>query len=582
MRLILPSVIALALAAPPLHAEQTLDNPLQQQIRDYLVDSGAQTDAPIVTRTVFESTISIDGAHWMRLYFDEVNLAPGSFVRITAAQDGEVQELDALEILQWGGTSAYFNGETVQLELVAAAGTMGNRVRVKQVAHSRLDGPTSTGAPGQCGICGNSDDRVPSSEEWTARLVPAGCTASVIGEDSCMITAGHCIGGSMVVQFNVPNSTSTCIPLNPPVADQFPIIDFTFQNNGVGDDWAVMKAGTSQGSTPYEKYGVLRPISSQVAGAGAAVELTGYGADLTCTLTSTQQFADGTICNRFSDAYTFAVDLRGGNSGSALIYNDEIIGIATHCPCCNVATRIDNDDVQQALADMCIPPEAQTTTLPFFDDFEDVLLDPALWTGVDGADVWIDGINEPSGAISMRLDASNPEGGGDEARSAIMDTASISDPRITYWYQQTGDGDSPETGDDLVVEYLDSNDIWIELNRHLGSGPDMTEYEFVLIDLPHAAEHPGFRLRFNALSDESGEVDTHWVDDVCVGRPSDCPEPTTCPWDCQASPNGEVDVPDFLAMLADWGAVGVPCDIDGGGVSVTDFLELLANFGTCP
>ena len=31
-------------------------------------------------------------------------------------------------------------------------------------------------------------------------------------------------------------------------------------------------------------------------------------------------------------------------------------------------------------------------------------------------------------------------------------------------------------------------------------------------------------------------------------------------------------------MLADWGAVGVPCDFDGGGVSVTDFLELLANW----
>ena len=160
--------------------------------------------------------------------------------------------------------------------------------------------------------------------------------------------------------------------------------------------------------------------------------------------------------------------------------------------------------------------------------------------------------------------------------------ARVTGPRVTYWYQQTGNGDSPETGDDLVVEYLNAGEAWVELNRHLGSGPDMTEFEFVAIDLPHAAEHPGFRLRFNALSTESGLVDSHFVDDVCVGREVDCPAPTDCPWDCQAAPNGSVDVPDFLAMLADWGAVGVPCDFDGGGVSVTDFLELLANFGACP
>ena len=58
------------------------------------------------------------------------------------------------------------------------------------------------------------------------------------------------------------------------------------------------------------------------------------------------------------------------------------------------------------------------------------------------------------------------------------------------------------------------------------------------------------------------------------------PEP--CPWDCQATPNGTVDIPDFLAILAQWGQVGTSCDFDGGGVSITDFLEYLANFGPCP
>ena len=54
----------------------------------------------------------------------------------------------------------------------------------------------------------------------------------------------------------------------------------------------------------------------------------------------------------------------------------------------------------------------------------------------------------------------------------------------------------------------------------------------------------------------------------------------TCPWDCSAVPNGAVDVPDLLALLADWGLPGSLCQFDGGGaVAVPDLLALLANWG---
>jgi len=581
MRLSLLSLIALAFAAPPVFAQQTLDAPLDQVMLEYVVDSGMQADALSDPATIFATTIEIEGASWMRIYFGDVELAEGSFVRMTSLFDAEVQTLDAGGLADWDNSSAYFNGDAVHVELVAAAGTKGNRLRIGKLAHATVIPPAATGGPGDCGICGGSDDRVPSSEEWTARLYPAGCTASVIGEDSCMVSAGHCMGGSNVVQFNVPNSTGGCVPVNPPIADQFPIVDFTFENNGAGDDWAVLKAGDNNLlQTPYERYGALRPISFLTGHPNDVVELTGYGADNTCTRAFTQQFADGTICQTFSDAYTFAVDLRGGNSGSALMMNDEVIGIGTHCPCCNVATRVSNSDFAAAIADMCVPPEAQTTTLPFFDDFEDVILLPNLWTGVDGADVWITGINEPSGQISMRLDATNPEGGGDEARSAIMDTTGMAGLKLTYWYEQTGEADSPEAGDDLLVEYLNASEVWVELNRHLGSGPDMTDYEFVSIVLPEGAKHPAFRLRYNALSTESGELDTHHVDDVCIGLEADCPEVSACPWDLDDT--GDVGVTDFLILLGTWGEVDVPADFDGGGVGVTDFLILLGNWGPCP
>ncbi len=54
-----------------------------------------------------------------------------------------------------------------------------------------------------------------------------------------------------------------------------------------------------------------------------------------------------------------------------------------------------------------------------------------------------------------------------------------------------------------------------------------------------------------------------------------------CPWDCGVV-DGEVDVLDFLALLADWGMIGSACDFNGNGVDVVDFLKLLSAWGPCP
>ena len=55
----------------------------------------------------------------------------------------------------------------------------------------------------------------------------------------------------------------------------------------------------------------------------------------------------------------------------------------------------------------------------------------------------------------------------------------------------------------------------------------------------------------------------------------------TCPWDCEAVPDKNVGINDFLALLAGWALPG-PCDFDGGGVGINDFLKLLAHWGPCP
>ncbi len=59
------------------------------------------------------------------------------------------------------------------------------------------------------------------------------------------------------------------------------------------------------------------------------------------------------------------------------------------------------------------------------------------------------------------------------------------------------------------------------------------------------------------------------------------PAVAACPWDCQATPNGVVDVPDLIALLSQWSGGG-SCNFDGGVVSITDLIILLANWGACP
>ncbi|MHC4091053.1 MAG: trypsin-like serine protease [Planctomycetota bacterium] len=349
-------LLVLAALATPVLAQSTLDWPVGE-FRPYRLESGGLGNLERSSSVAYQAAVTIEDAIWLRLYFENVELDDGSFIRMTSALDGEVQELDAAGIAMWKNSSAYFNGDTVYLELIAGPETTDNRVVLDRVAVELADGSRACGANG-CGYC-SGDDRVPSAEFWTGRLMPVGCTGSVYNEESCVVTAGHCAGGNLTMQFNVPDSQSNCNTVNPPVADQFPIIAQQFNNGGVGDDWAVMMTGTNNlGERPYDRYGVLRPIATDPATAGNPVTVWGYGVDdsPSPTRNQTQQTDSGTISSRFDDRYTFFVDITFGNSGSALMRNGEIIGIVTHCPCPNTATRIDLATFEEARQQLCPGP----------------------------------------------------------------------------------------------------------------------------------------------------------------------------------------------------------------------------------
>ncbi len=73
---------------------------------------------------------------------------------------------------------------------------------------------------------------------------------------------------------------------------------------------------------------------------------------------------------------------------------------------------------------------------------------------------------------------------------------------------------------------------------------------------------------------------------IVRGSPPALAQDVGCPGDCQAVPDGAVNVPDLLALLGAWGSPQTPgttCDLDGcGSVDVPDLLLLLAAWGNCP
>ncbi len=345
------SAAVLCLILSPAMAQQdhsTLDFPVGQH-RWIGLSAADLVNTNRGSNVLFDELVRVPNAAWVRLHFGNTRLAHGSFIRVTSLLDGEVQELDAHTLSLWGGTSAYFNGQAVRVELIAQPKTH-NSISIdtatwEPVHENRGDG---------CGICG-ADDRTPSSDNRFGRLMPTGCSATLYNADSCMVTAGHCISSGDVIQFNVPNSNSDCSTNQPPVNDQFPLTSVDGVNGGVGNDYGAVKAGTNgDGQTPYEKYGAYVEIAGSVPSSGT-LTVNGYGVDSECTRSQVQQFCEGPILSVDSTAIMYNLDVTYGNSGSSMLYNGQIVGVVTHCSysCENYGTRIDRTGFETMRDNVC-------------------------------------------------------------------------------------------------------------------------------------------------------------------------------------------------------------------------------------
>lgn len=157
----------------------------------------------------------------------------------------------------------------------------------------------------------------------------------------------------------------------------------------------------------------------------------------------------------------------------------------------------------------------EVSVILFEDTFKSTKVDLEKWTVIDGIIVDDTGIGEPSPEYSLRLNG-HPTGG-DLIESIVIDLSSYSGAALTYYYQRTGTGNSPEQGEDLVIEYFDGSS-WVELDRLPGDGPDMDYFEEVVLPLPPEAFHAGFQLRIKNTGtlNTTQKYDDWFVDDVKI------------------------------------------------------------------
>jgi hypothetical protein len=168
---------------------------------------------------------------------------------------------------------------------------------------------------------------------------------------------------------------------------------------------------------------------------------------------------------------------------------------------------------------------------------------------------------------------------------------------------------SAKVGEDLFLQQIHASlDLIFTEPNHTGIGFDLSRYEGYLlagwhisvydttdveigkffVPPPPAPEPAKFFWgiwcdvpigRINIWDEAGPEPDA--IDNIQMWM-EDEGQPPACPWDCAVPHDKMVSVVDFLALLAQWGQVGAPCDFDGGGVGVTDFLKMLAMWGPCP
>ena len=361
-------------------------NPITMVDFAYEHDTGIVVNDGNQRQTIIAFPVVFEGVSSITLNFADVQLSgdiakgTASELRITSMFDGAVQTMNAIHLEQWENQSAYFNGDTLLVEVISYPQTGSNRVSIDSIEVGAAASPQET-------QCGPTDDRLPSNDQRVSRLMPVACTSWTINDcGKCMLSAGHCSGGGgSSVQFNVPFSNPNGSLVFPPPQDQYAVDGASYQRLTAIDDWQYFGVfpNSNTGLTPYQAYGVAFALANPPSPAGNNIRITGHGTDSTpnSTYNQKQQTNVGPLISVGTNL-NYQVDTTGGNSGSPVIWEEQdvAIGIHTNGGCStggggsNNGTPITAVSLQAALANpqgVCksdssvVSIEASKTATPF-------------------------------------------------------------------------------------------------------------------------------------------------------------------------------------------------------------------------
>lgn len=316
----------------------------------YSLNSGIHDGHGESERAVWREVIQLADAPWLRLQFGEANLGSQSYVQVTSLYDGSSQRLNGVGLTQWYSTSAFFNGDEVEVQLIVSPADFGVYIGIVEVF---IGDPPGEGQ-GMESICGTTDDRTGSAAAAVGRLLSiglgGGCTGWIVS-NGLEVTAGHCVtsGSAHVLQFNVPSSLSDGTIQHPPASAQYSVNQqsILYQYTGaIGYDWAVFEVfdNSETGLQPIQAQGASFAVVQDIT--PSQLRVTGYGVDGPPpnfgawpgpwnSDNQTQQTHVGSNTSSSGNIVRHTADTQGGNSGGPIIDEGtgKAIGVHTNAGC---------------------------------------------------------------------------------------------------------------------------------------------------------------------------------------------------------------------------------------------------------
>jgi len=299
--------------------------------------------------------IFVDGAKWLKLRLKPVDLGNVTLL-VSSPITGASQPFTGTQLVEWNGYSRLFSGDRVRLQMIVEPGEkapapLDNLVievirgtsltpekpypdEVTTRSSEQSAGGAEEEAP--CGI----DARTATSQAIVGRMRPAMCTVFALSGD-VFVSAGHCfrsLRGGQEVEFNVPSSTESGVPVDAPSEHVYPVIASSIRCSdctvGVdlkhGMDWSVFRLGRNTISNTSAVGFDIQPLTAyetfELQGVRVnSVMIPGYGWDNNPVAAFTEQQARGAFFG-FVGTPTendveigHFVDTEGGNSGSPII-----------------------------------------------------------------------------------------------------------------------------------------------------------------------------------------------------------------------------------------------------------------------